>query len=79
MKKRIFILIIALVVLLTPIPFRLKDGGTVEYTAILYKVTKRHAMTFKGDVDGYEIGTEVRVLWFDVYSDVEFVPGEHRD
>jgi hypothetical protein len=79
MKKRILILIIVLLFLLTPIPLRLKDGGTVEYTAILYKVTKRHAMTFQDDVEGYDIGTEIRVLWFDVYNDTAFVPGEQAD
>ena len=79
MKKRIAILIIVLLFLLTPIPIRAKDGGTVEYAAVLYKVTKRHAMTQQGNVEGFDIGTEVRVLWFDVYNDVEFVPGEQAD
>ena len=79
MKKRIAILIIVLLFLLTPIPIRAKDGGTVKYTAILYTVTKRHAMTLKEGVEGYDIGTEIRVLWFDVYNDTAFVPGEQAD
>ena len=42
MRKKIFIviLIIIILVLFVPLKFRLSDGGTVEYKAILYKVSK---------------------------------------
>ena len=38
MKKKILIavIVIILLVLLIPIPMRLKDGGTIEYKALIY-------------------------------------------
>ena len=45
MKKFIIALIIILVlILLIPIPNHLKDGGTVEYKALLYKISKVHKL-----------------------------------
>ena len=46
MKKKIIIAVIVLVlaVLLFPIRSQLKDGGTVQYTAILYGVSKVHRL-----------------------------------
>ncbi len=42
-KKKInFIVVIILILALIPIPMKLKDGGSVEYKAILYEVTKYH-------------------------------------
>ena len=42
MKKKVIIISVAiiLVVLLFPIRNQLKDGGTVEYKALVYKVSK---------------------------------------
>ncbi len=82
MKKTIVIIITAIVavILLFPIKSQIKDGGTVEYNAVLYGVTKQHSMI--SDIasptgeNGYNIGTRVRILWFEVYNDVEFVPRE---
>ncbi len=47
MKKKIILIVIILIaiVLLFPIPMRLKDGGSIEYRAMLYKVTKYHKLT----------------------------------
>ena len=46
MAKKIIIavFIIALIVLLFPIRNQLRDGGTVEYKALLYKVSKVHTL-----------------------------------
>ena len=46
MKKKIIIAIaiIIAVVLLFPIPMRLKDGGTVKYQAILYSISDVHRL-----------------------------------
>lgn len=69
-RKNIVILsVIIAIVLLIPIPSYFKDGGTVEYNAVLYGVTKRHSI----HSNGYDIGTEIRILWFEVYNDVEFI------
>lgn len=74
MKKRtkVFIIILICAVLLVPIPFWYKDGGTVEYKAILYTVTKQHSLSSHGR--GYDIGTRVRILFLEVYDDVRFYP-----
>ncbi len=47
MKKKttIIVIIALLIILLIPIPMHLKDGGTVEYKALLYKVSKVHRLT----------------------------------
>jgi len=81
MKKKIITiicLVLVALVLLVPIPLRYKDGGTVKYSALLYSVTNVHSIITQygadGEyVDGYEVGTIVRVLGFEVYNDVQAV------
>lgn len=71
MKKkllRITILIIT-VILLFPIPIRYKDGGTVEYKAVLYSITDYHSL--KG-VDGYDTGIEIKLLGLTIYENTTF-------
>ncbi len=74
MKKKAIIItaIILAAVMLIPIPIFYKDGGSVEYAAVPYSVTKVHQLSMRGD--GYEIGTQVRLLFWTVYDDVEYVP-----
>ena len=79
MKKKIIfsaIAVISAAILLIPMPFRYKDGGTVEYSAVLWGVTKHHTIAEKDGQMGIETGTTVRILWFEVYSDFpnEFIP-----
>ena len=79
MKKKnliISVIIIILLILIIPVPTFYKDGGTVEYNAILYGITKRHSLNIDENIQGYMTGTEVRILWFEVYNDVEFVSSE---
>lgn len=76
MKKRLLRIatILILLVMLIPVYREMDDGGSREYSAILYSVTQRHAMSREeGDV-GYLTGTEIRLLGFKVYSSVQFVP-----
>ncbi len=70
---RIFIAIAA-ALLLGPFPIGYKDGGTVKYRAALYCVTKQHSIAFDPleQEDGYDIGTAVEILGFEVYNDVEY-------
>ena len=73
MKKK-FILIAAGVLLLAalcPIPFHLKDGGTVEYRALLYSVSKIHRLNDLEAEDPFQKGTVVKVLGIELYNDVE--------
>lgn len=76
-KAKKIILTVSLILfllMLIPFPTYYKDGGTVTYNAVLYQVTKKHSITDRGGRRGYDIGTRVRVLFFEVYNDVEFVP-----
>jgi len=80
MKKwliKIVVILIA-VALLIPMHAGVDDGGTEIYTAALYQVTMQHTMTDEGETFGYLTGTIVRVLFFEVYNDVEFVPSERN-
>ena len=56
-------------VLLIPIPMRLRDGGSVEYRAILYKVVDVRRIDAQSP-DGYIDGTVVEILGMEVYRDV---------
>lgn len=60
--------------LLIPFPVGYKDGGTVEYNAVLWSVRKEHSIFWSEHETGYNIGTVVRILFWNVYDDVEFVP-----
>lgn len=74
MKKKVMIGICVLlaIVLLVPIPMRLKDGGTAVYRAVLYQVEDVHRL---GAVDTaeneYLEGMIVRILGMEVYNSVE--------
>lgn len=72
MKKKtiIFIIIIILLILLIPIPMHLNDGGTVEYRAILYKISNVHRLT--GNLETmYENGTIIEILGIEVFNNVK--------
>ena len=75
-KFKIIIPLIIAVILVVPIESHAKDGGTVKYDAVLWGVTKHHGITFDADGnDGYNTGTTIRILCFDVYSSYpKFVP-----
>lgn len=73
-----FVLIFLVLVLLIPSPFpiELDDGGTVIYRAALWSVEKRHRLWQEGDTKGHMVGTVISILSFELYNDVEFVPTE---
>ena len=74
MKKKVMIGICVLlaIVLLIPIPMRLKDGGTVVYNAVLYQVEDVHRLgaVYTAE-DEYLKGMIVRILGMEVYNSVE--------
>lgn len=72
MKKKIMIAISILlaVVLLCPIPMRLKDGGTVKYQALLYSVSNVHRLALSAE-GGYEDGIIIEILGMQVYNNVK--------
>lgn len=68
MKKKV-IVILVLFVLLIPIPFKLKDGGTIEWTSLTYKVSKVHKVNHNSKT-GYEEGIIIEILGMKVYDNV---------
>lgn len=75
MKKKIIIAIaiIIAVVLLFPIPMRLKDGGTVKYQAILYSISDVHRLAPLDNDVGYEDGIIIEILGMEVFNNVASV------
>ena len=74
MKKKamIGICVLLAIVLLVPIPMRLKDGGTVVYRAVLYQVEDVHRLGAVDTAgDEYLEGMIVRILVMEVYNSVE--------
>ena len=69
-KKNILIIaiIVLLIILLFPIPMKLKDGGTVEYKALLYSVTKYHKLAPEGSEKGYIDGIGIKILGKEVIN-----------
>ena len=64
MKKKVIIIIciLACIILLFPVKQQFKDGGSVQYKAILYSVTKVHRLALGEWDDGkahYETGIEI--------------------
>lgn len=76
---KIIAVILLLAVLLIPLPRYYKDGGTIEYHAVLYQIFHWHSIR---GVDGgsheirYYDGVEVRVLGFTVYNDAKELEDE---
>lgn len=63
-KKRIIIIVAIVLFIMTLIPFsitRYKDGGSVEYKALLYKYTKIHRLN-EISFTGYEDGWKLEIL-----------------
>ena len=79
MKKKVIIILVAIIllVLLFPIKNQLKDGGTVEYKALVYKVSKvkklisKEEMEQEGKIKEYDYGIIIEILGFEIYNNVK--------
>ena len=71
MKKKILIavIVIILLVLLIPIPMRLRDGGTIEYKALIYTVSKVHKLNHNS-ASGYDNGLIIKIFGKEMYNNV---------
>ena len=73
--KKILIIAVCIVlaaVLLLPIPMYMEDGGTVEYTAVLYSVADVHRLNQDEETDApYQEGTIIKILEFEVFNNVQ--------
>lgn len=72
MKKKIIIIVIIItaLIMLIPIPNRLKDGGSVEYRALIYKITKVHRLN-ELSITGYEDGWIIEILGIEIYNETQ--------
>ena len=79
MKNKVMIVVIVLVMLILLVPRTrfLNDGGTVEYKAVLYKVSKVsklisiEEMEAEGKVKDYDKGIVIEILGFEIFNNVE--------
>lgn len=79
MKKHITVIITILIILVLMFPIRtqLKDGGTVEYKSLTYKISKVQRLISeeeaenKGKVQNYDKGIIVELLGFEIFNNVE--------
>lgn len=65
MKKKVLIvvIIVLLLILLIPIPMHLNDGGTVEYKALTYRISKVHRLPmYLTENYKYEEGLIIEIL-----------------
>ena len=71
MKKKaiIAVSILLVLVLLVPIPLRMKDGGTIKYQAVLYSISVVHRLA-PSLASGYEEGVVIEILGMQVYNNV---------
>lgn len=60
-KITIGVIIVIAVILLFPIPLRLKDGGSIKFKAMLYSITKYHQINPELNC-GYVDGIEIKIL-----------------
>lgn len=67
MKRKVLAIIAGIVValMLIPMPFGLKDGGSTRFQAVLYSVTRVHQFS---EPDGYRDGLIVEILGMRVYE-----------
>ena len=68
-NKKIFIIIIIIIglILLFPIPMRLRDGGSIRFKALLYEVTIYHKLDHETE-SGYVNGIGIEILGADTIN-----------
>lgn len=69
MKKKLIIgiIILILLILIIPIPNHLKDGGTIEYKSLVYKISKVHNRELESE---HYDGTIIEILGKEVFNNV---------
>lgn len=72
-KGKLIAIIVMALILLFPLKLRYKDGGTLKYQAILYSVTKWHAISNSGP-EFYYVGTEVKIFGLTIFNNSKDQP-----
>lgn len=70
MKKKnicLIVVVVLLLIMLIPIKDQLYDGGSVEYKAILYSVTKYHKINPES-TKGYDDGWKIKIVGLTIYD-----------
>ena len=72
MKKKVIttVCILLSALLLIPIPLRLRDGGTVNYQAVLYSVSDVHRLTSTEKDVSLETGLIIKIMGIEVFNNV---------
>lgn len=72
-KKRLIIAlcVMVMIVLFVPRVYALKDGGSKEYTALTYRITKVHSMNPVESEEEFTTGTIIEIFGREVYNSVE--------
>ena len=81
-KKRIIIIsaisviLLVLLILCIPVKSNLKDGGSVQYKAILWSATNYNTLPYNGV---RRVGTEVKILNFTVFDCTTYLKDHEND
>lgn len=72
-KKKLIVAlcVIVMLVLFVPRVYALKDGGSKEYTALTYRITKVHSMNPVESEEEFATGTIIEIFGREVYNSVE--------
>ena len=70
MKKRVKSSIVIALICLIPIPIKYKDGGSIQYRAILYDITKYHRLDIDSET-GYKAGWDIKIVGIPIYNNFE--------
>lgn len=57
-------------ILLIPRPIALNDGGTIEFKAIIYKITKVHKLVLEENAS-YQDGIKIELFGKEIFTDVK--------
>lgn len=70
-KNLIIALIVLLVIVLFPIPMKLKDGGSIEFKALLYSVTQYHKLAPENAEKEYMDGIKIEILGMEIMNTID--------
>lgn len=76
-KLLITVIIVVSIILLFPTRNQLKDGGTVEYQSLVYKISKvkrlipEEQAREEGKVKNYDRGIIIEILGFEIFNNVK--------
>ena len=69
-KNKKIIIILLLLILFVPIPFYLKDGGTVDYKSLVYQISNVHKLNHNAK-EGYDTGIIIKIFGIKIFDNVK--------